>query len=84
MTDETTGAPSAPETTLVATAETDLKGTVASKEAALKAYIEKSEPAELLAIIEDRAKTLLKLIESVPDGVVHGWHSLGAEIRSRI
>lgn len=83
MTDETTGAAGAPETTL-AEAEKPLFATVASKDAALKAFIEKSAPAELLATIEDGAKTLLMLIESVPEGVVHGWHSLGAEIRARI
>jgi septation ring formation regulator EzrA len=40
--------------------------------------------SELLAMIRKDAKSLLQMIEAIPDGVAHGWHSLGAEIRSRI
>jgi hypothetical protein len=42
------------------------------------------EAARLLSYIETESKALLSLIESIPDGVVHGWHSLAAEIRSRV
>lgn len=57
---------------------------VATKESALNDFISSVSHVELLGSIEEGAGYLLKMIESIPEGIAHGWHSLAAEIRSRI
>jgi hypothetical protein len=56
----------------------------ASKESALNNFVANASHVELLASIEEGAGYVLKMIEAIPEGVAHGWHSLAAEIRSRI
>ncbi len=53
------------------------------RDAAVKDFVKKSHPVELLKAIEEQARVLKLLIHGIPDGVAHGWHSLAAEISSR-
>ena len=66
-----------------ATSETDPSPDV-TKESTLNNFIASASHVELLASIEEGAGYVLKMIEAIPEGIAHGWHSLAAEIRSRI
>lgn len=50
----------------------------------LKSFIAELSHKELFAHIEGGAKTLLKFIEAIPEGIAHDYHGLAAEIRSRV
>jgi hypothetical protein len=65
-------------------AEQGVEETVGTELDAFKAYLAKSDAATLLADIEKSVRYLAKMIEAIPDGIAHGWHSLAAEIKSRI
>lgn len=53
------------------------------RDAAVKDFVKNSHPVELLKAIEEQVRVLKLLIHGIPDGVVHGWHSLAAEISLR-